>query len=110
MEILLVITLIAVISGILIKNMTGIVSDQGPILADAAVNRTIPTALIAYRNKEGKYPATLSEVAQKYGIEDDPWGNAYEYKYPGTHNKGSYDLWSKGPDGSSGTADDIGNW
>jgi general secretion pathway protein G len=40
----------------------------------------------------------------------DPWGEPYQYAYPGTHNKGSYDLWSKGPDHTSGTDDDIGNW
>jgi general secretion pathway protein G len=40
----------------------------------------------------------------------DPWGEPYQYAYPGTKNKGGYDLWSKGPDKQSGTADDIGNW
>ncbi|HSY53814.1 MAG TPA: type II secretion system protein GspG [Opitutaceae bacterium] len=40
----------------------------------------------------------------------DPWGEPYQYAYPGVHNKSSYDIWSKGPDKQSGTADDIGNW
>jgi general secretion pathway protein G len=40
----------------------------------------------------------------------DPWGEPYQYEYPGKHNKAGYDLWSKGPDKQSGTADDIGNW
>jgi len=40
----------------------------------------------------------------------DPWGNPYQYRYPGIHNTTGYDLWSKGPDGRDGTADDIGNW
>ena len=40
----------------------------------------------------------------------DPWGERYRYRYPGVHNPSSYDLWSTGPDGISGTADDIGNW
>ncbi len=40
----------------------------------------------------------------------DPWKQPYLYRYPGTHNKDSYDIWSKGSDMISGTADDIGNW
>jgi general secretion pathway protein G len=40
----------------------------------------------------------------------DPWGEPYQYRYPGTKNKGGYDLYSKGPDRVDGTDDDIGNW
>jgi general secretion pathway protein G len=40
----------------------------------------------------------------------DPWGNPYQYACPGTHNPDGYDVWSFGPDGANGTADDIGNW
>jgi general secretion pathway protein G len=41
---------------------------------------------------------------------EDPWGNPYEYKYPGEYNERSYDLWSWGPDGESDTDDDLKNW
>jgi general secretion pathway protein G len=40
----------------------------------------------------------------------DPWGKPYQYASPGTHNADGYDVWSNGPDGVSGTDDDIGNW
>lgn len=41
----------------------------------------------------------------------DPWGRSYNYLGPGDAVKNpSYDLWSVGPDGTSGTEDDIGNW
>jgi len=45
----------------------------------------------------------------------DPWGRAYNYRCPGiNHNPPNhtkyFDIWSNGPDGSSGTADDITNW
>ena len=40
----------------------------------------------------------------------DPWGEPYQYRSPGTHNKTGYDLFSKGPDKTEGTEDDIGNW
>ena len=38
----------------------------------------------------------------------DPWGNPYQYAYPGKH--GRFDIWSFGPDMMDGTDDDIGNW
>ena len=40
----------------------------------------------------------------------DPWGEPYQYRFPGVKNKGSFDLFSKGPDKLEGTEDDIGNW
>ncbi len=57
---------------------------------------------------------------------NDPWGHAYQYAYPSTRGTAAagtsaevttttavakpYDIWSWGPDGIDGTADDIGNW
>ena len=38
------------------------------------------------------------------------WDNDYKFAAPGKHNPDSYDVWSMGPDGQDGTADDIGNW
>lgn len=43
----------------------------------------------------------------------DPWGNPYQYRYPGTKSNKKYDLWSNGEDGIEDTGeggDDIGNW
>ena len=41
----------------------------------------------------------------------DPWQNAYDFVNPGQQNSvGKPDIWSYGPDGQSGTEDDIGNW
>lgn len=39
----------------------------------------------------------------------DPWGNPFQYRNPGVRNKGSYDIFSFGPDGVP-SDDDIGNW
>ena len=41
----------------------------------------------------------------------DPWGNAYQYAFPG--RSGRFDVWSMGADGApggEGDAADIGNW
>ena len=53
----------------------------------------------------GKWAGPYAE-----SIPVDPWGNPYQYANPGTHNPDKYDIWSFGPDGAPGTADDIGNW
>lgn len=44
-------------------------------------------------------------------LPEDPWGNAYQYLYPGEHSR--FDVWSFGADGRSGGQNDdadIGNW
>jgi general secretion pathway protein G len=41
----------------------------------------------------------------------DPWGNQYQYRFPGEH--GAFDVYSFGADGAAGgegEAADIGNW
>lgn len=46
-------------------------------------------------------------------LQDDPWGNKYQYQQPGTQNPKGYDLWSLGADGApggEGNNQDIGNW
>ena len=46
------------------------------------------------------------------GVPTDPWGNPYQYRFPGEHG-GAYDLFSFGADGEPGGEGlnaDIGNW
>jgi general secretion pathway protein G len=45
-------------------------------------------------------------------VSKDPWGNPYQYVFPGTHGQ-EYDLYSFGADGQEGGEGenaDIGNW
>ncbi|MFN4175682.1 type II secretion system major pseudopilin GspG [Phenylobacterium sp.] len=54
------------------------------------------------RYREGGYVRRLPQ---------DPWGNPYQYRYPGEH--GRFDVWSYGADGQKGGEGDdadIGNW
>mgnify|MGYP000954076572 CR=1 FL=1 len=61
-------------------------------------------------------PANLANPTKWQGpyldqqIPLDPWDNPYYYAAPGRMNPDTYDVWSAGPDGQTGTADDIGNW
>jgi general secretion pathway protein G len=82
----------------------------------------------SYKKDTGNYPATaegiwsLAECPPRVAgwqgpylaepaMPIDPWGQVYQYAFPGRHNgAGHYDVWSNGPDGLSGTADDVGNW
>ena len=37
----------------------------------------------------------------------DPWGHPYQYRNPGKRHPEGFDVYSLGPDGKDGTADDI---
>jgi general secretion pathway protein G len=75
-------------------------------------------ALTIFHRNLGRYPSTeegleiLVNMPERRkplmpSIPEDPWGNDYVYVYPGKHNQGSFDVFSKGPDGLLGTEDDI---
>ncbi len=52
-----------------------------------------------------KPPAGAAQTWRGPYVEEiipDPWGNAYEYRNPGSRGAGSYDLWSNGADGAVG--------
>ncbi|MDC0976686.1 type II secretion system protein GspG, partial [bacterium] len=78
-----------------------------------------------FRIDTGNYPTTAQGldalVTEPQGVRGwrgpyveklpmDPWQQPYEYRFPGTKNKSSFDLFSKGRDQTVGTDDDIGNW
>jgi general secretion pathway protein G len=42
-------------------------------------------------------------------FDHDPWGNPYQYAYPGTHHPTSFDVWSRGADGADG-GEGSGHW
>lgn len=52
-------------------------------------------------------PQSWSPILKKLPL--DPWRNPYQYRRPGSKDKGGFDLFSMGPDGQE-SADDIGNW
>jgi general secretion pathway protein G len=128
LEILVVLAIIGLLAGLAITNIDKIFGGAQVSVAQTFVSQTMKTSLTAYRISMGSYPSTaeglqalLTAPSGKEGkwngpyitetkIPVDPWGEPYQYAYPGKHNKDSYDIWSKGPDKQDGTADDIGNW
>ena len=120
---LIEILVVVAILGMLATAVTVAVLDQ---FEDAKVERarmdiaSITQGLSTYYIKVGKFPTTgegLSNlVTPPKGrpmlteLPKDPWDTEYNYANPGTRNSTSFDLWSSGRDGQSGSDDDIGNW
>lgn len=128
LEILVVLAIIGLVAGLAITKVGNIFDDAKRQAAQLFVQTSMKTPLVTYKIHMGDFPSTSdglqalwaapSQRAENwhgpYGegskMPLDPWNEPYQYTYPGTRNKGSYDIWSKGPDKVSGTEDDIGNW
>lgn len=123
-EMLLVLVILATLAAIVIPKMAGR-SQQAKVASAATQISNIEIALDAFEVDNGYYPKTggLNDLVDapgnatgwkgpylKKGVPPDPWGNAYIYEYPGKHTANGYDIASPGPDGRSGTDDDLNNW
>ncbi len=126
MEILIVIALIAIIGTLTVTQIGNIFDKANEDVAQEFVDSALKASLLKYRIDCGSYPteadggleALLREPSTRAGkwrgpyveeLPNDPWGNPYQYKFPGSNNPSGYDLWSLGQDPQS-DADDIGNW
>lgn len=130
LEMIIVLAIIGLLLGVVITNTDKIFGQSQEAVARIFVRDSLKTPLIRYRIDLGDYPATNEGLAalmsapanagEKWRgpymdntggkVPLDPWGQSYEYRYPGVKNPGGYDLFSKGPDKTPETADDIGNW
>lgn len=122
-EILLVVTIIGILAALVIPKIAGRGQDARIKAAFSDVNGGIKTALGMFEVDTGSYPKSLQDMVQQPGDVKgwkgpyldqqnllDPWGHPYVYVIPGRHNPNSYDLYSLGPSGQDGNADNIGNW
>ena len=126
MEILIVIALIAAIMTLVVPQLGKFFGGAQEDVAKQYVENALKAPILKYRIDTGSYPtmedgglmALLNQPASKQGkwkgpyiekLPEDPWGNTYQYKYPGTKNPEGYDLWSLGPN-SQAEDDNIGNW
>jgi general secretion pathway protein G len=130
LEILVVLAIIGLLVGLVVSNTDKIFGQSQEAVARIFVRDSLKTPLVRYRIDLGDYPSTneglQALIAASPGNADrwkgpymdvsggklpvDPWGQPYEYRYPGVKNVGGYDLYSKGVDKTAETADDIGNW
>lgn len=129
-EMLLVVIIISTLAAMVIPRFTGRAEEAKVAAATADVQSNLASALDLYEADNGNYPSTEQGLAalldepsippqakrwhgpyiKKKGGLKDPWGNPYAYRSPGAHNRGDYDLYSLGPDGTEEGNDNITNW
>lgn len=128
LELLVVLVIIGLLAGIVGPRLFKNVGKSEITTARAQID-ALGKALDQYRLDVGHYPSSqegLSALVSKPAAEADwngpylrkavpadPWGIAYQYRYPGERNPDDYDLYSFGPDKAPGGDKDnadIGNW
>lgn len=119
-ELLLVMVILAILAAVVVPKFTGR-TEQARETAAKTDLANFKTLLGAFEIDTGRFPSTdeglAALVSAPAGVQnwrgpytekvpDDPWGHAYIYRVPGSNNR-DYDLFSTGPDGREGTADDV---
>ena len=126
LEIMIAVVIIGIMGTIVLLNVLP-AQDQAMLQKARTDIATLEQALDAYRLDMREYPTSeqglqaLVEAPRDAGnyreggyvrrLQDDPWGNPYQYAYPGQH--GMIDIYSLGADGREGGEGldaDIGNW
>ena len=125
-ELVIVITIIAVLAGSGVYLVIGFVDDAKYQRVDSDL-KALDLALKSYeRNNYFKPPTeeqgltalverpTSDPQPEKWRayLEEpmrDPWGNEYQYRYPAQKSTKKYDIYSLGEDGVE-SEDDVGNW
>jgi len=128
-EIMVVVIIIGLLAAIIVPSLMSNVDKANVAKAKQDI-RALEAALSMYYLDNSKYPTSeqgLSALTQQptdptirhwrpggylERISKDPWGNPYQYVFPGTHGK-QYDLYTLGADGQPGGEGlnaDIGNW
>lgn len=126
-EMILVIALIALLAGVAVGRVDKIFGNSEIKLTKLRVSSSFKTPLMTYRIDMGGFPTTeegLKALLEKPATDRGNWKGPYidgpealldgwqsplQYRYPGTHNADSYDLYSYGPDKKE-SGDDITNW
>ena len=122
LEIMLVVTIIALLLGAAIYKLSGNVEFARHTRVGADI-QGIGTQLKVYESMNGFFPTTEQGLQalvtqpssdpkpvrwyQLYSqLPRDPWQSNYVYRCPGTKNPNGYDLFSAGPDHNPDTEDD----
>lgn len=125
-EVMVVILIIGLMTALIAPNVLG--NTEEAKLKKAAVDiQQLEGALEMYKLRNNVFPTTeqgldalvneptIEPIPRNYPVDgyikrlpQDPWGSDYQLISPG--ELGTIDLYSNGPDGQSGTDDDIGNW
>ena len=128
-EIMVVVIIIGLLAAVIVPTVLGKVDEARVAKAKQDI-QSLEAALSMYYLDNSKYPTSeqgLTALVQQptdptirhwrpggylERVSKDPWGNPYQYVFPGTHGK-AYDLFTLGADGQpggDGINADVGNW
>lgn len=128
-EIMVVVVILGILAALVLPNVMGRIGQAQGTKVKADI-QGYETALSLFKLDNFKYPSTdqglealvrqpadpsirnWKEGGYIRSLKKDPWGNNYQYVYPGTHGS-DYDLFTLGADnqpGGDGENADIGNW
>ena len=124
-ELLLVLTILAILAGIVIPRISGRPDESRRTAAKVQIAAFV-TALNMFEVDNGYAPKGADALQvlmvkpreaqnwkgpylQQNKVPLDPWNNPYVFEAPGRHNPATFDLYSNGKDGLGGT-NTIGNW
>jgi general secretion pathway protein G len=128
-EIMVVVVIIGLLAAVILPNIFSNLSKAQITKAKSDI-QAIEGGLTMFKLDNFKYPNTdlgLSALVQRPNdptirnwrdggylkrVSNDPWGNPYQYVFPGTRGQ-EFDLYSFGADGQEGGEGenaDIGNW
>jgi general secretion pathway protein G len=128
-EIMVVVVILGILAALVLPNVMGRIGQAQSTKVKADI-QGYETALSLYKLDNFKYPTTdqglealvkqpadpsvrnWKEGGYIRSLKKDPWGNVYQYVYPGTHGT-EYDLFTLGADaqpGGEGENADVGNW
>jgi general secretion pathway protein G len=128
-EIMVVVVILGILAALVLPNVMGRIGQAQATKVKHDI-QGYETALSLFKLDNFKYPSTdqglealIKQPADpsirnwKEGgyirkLTKDPWGNAYNYVYPGTHGT-EYDIFTLGADaqpGGDGDNADVGNW
>lgn len=122
LEIMLVVTIIALLMGTAIYKLRGNVEVSKGVAIQSSI-QSMKTQLKLYESMNGFPPTTEQGLKALVSppetdpkptrwtqlfdsVPKDPYGMEYIYVSPGKRNPGSYDIYSAGPDRKPDTADD----
>jgi general secretion pathway protein G len=125
-EVLMVLIILVIIASLAVSSYSS-TRTKAMMQAATAQIGLFKTPLEMFNLDMGRYPTTAEQLqVLRYAPADaasgwngpyldsevplDPWKREYRYMYPGRYNTMSYDIWSTGPSGIDGNADNIGNW
>lgn len=124
-ELLLVMVILSILAVLVVPRFAG-QSEKAKLQAARSDIAAIELAIRMFETQVARYPTQQEGLAAlvdkpanaegwtgpylEKGLPTDPWGKAYQYRYPSQHKNYGYDLWSYGPDGQDGGGDDIDNW